>query len=111
MRSLFLIAIAALPLLADSPMDEHNKRIRESATVLNEIMSAGDKGIPKDMLEKAQCVGVVPNLKRVGLIVGGKYGKGVLTCRLGNGPAWSAPSTIRIKAAALAFRSGLARRI
>ena len=107
MRSLFLIAIAALPLLADSPMDEHNKRIRESATVLNEIMSAGDKGIPKDMLEKAQCVGVVPNLKRVGLIVGGKYGKGVLTCRLGNGPAWSAPSTIRIEGGSVGLQIGV----
>ena len=40
------------------------KRIRESTAVLHEILDAKDKGIPEDLLEKAQCVGVVPNLKR-----------------------------------------------
>src|SRR5713101_5961231 len=71
------------------------KRVAESTAVLNEIMGAKDKGIPEDLLEKAQCVGIVPNLKRAGFIVGGKYGKGVVVCRAQGG--WSAPSTIRIE--------------
>src|SRR5438105_12845473 len=54
------------------------KRITEAAEVLHEIMSSKDRSIPEDLLEKAQCVGIVPNLKRAGFIVGAKYGKGVV---------------------------------
>jgi len=83
------------------------KRIHESSAVLNEIMSAGDKAIPHDLLEKAQCVGIVPNLKRAGFIVGAKYGKGVITCRTENGAGWSGPSTIRIEGGSVGFQIGL----
>src|SRR5580704_6542628 len=67
---------------AENGQDKH---IRESAAVLSEIMSARDKGIPEDLLEKAKCVGIIPNLKRAGFIVGAKYGKGVVTCRVNGG--------------------------
>lgn len=88
-------------------MDEFNKRVRESASVMGEIMNAGDKGIPQDLLEKAECVGVVPNLKRAGFIVGGEYGKGVLTCRTREGSSrWSAPSTIRVEGGSVGLQIG-----
>jgi SH3 domain-containing YSC84-like protein 1 len=106
MRFALLSMFLALPLLADSPLDEHNHRIRESAGVLDEIMNAGDKSIPRDLLEKAQCVGVVPNLKRAGFIVGGQYGKGVLTCRVPEGLGWSAPSTVRIEGGSVGLQIG-----
>jgi lipid-binding SYLF domain-containing protein len=106
MKLLFCLT-AVLPLFADSPQDEHNRRIRESASVLGEIMNAGDKSIPKDLLQKAQCVGIVPNLKRAGFILGGQYGKGVLTCRTsGEGVGWSAPSTIRIEGGSIGLQIG-----
>jgi len=82
------------------------KRIHESSVVLHEIMDAKDKGIPEDLLEKAQCVGVVPNLKRAGFIVGAKYGKGVVVCRQPDGRGWSAPSTIRIEGGSVGFQIG-----
>lgn len=111
MKPLLLTICAVIPSLmpvmaADSAVAEHNKRILESAHVLDEIMGAGDKGIPQDLLEKAQCVAVVPNLKRAGFIVGGKYGKGVLTCRTENGPDWSAPSTIRVEGGSIGLQIG-----
>ena len=106
MRTALLSLCLALPLLADSPLDEHNRRIRESAGVLDEIMNAGDKSIPRDLLEKAQCVGVVPNLKRAGFIVGGQYGKGVLTCRVRDAVGWSAPSTIRVEGGSFGLQIG-----
>jgi len=81
------------------------KRITESAAVLSEIMDAKDKGIPEDLLAKAQCVGIVPNLKRAGFIVGAKYGKGVVTCREGTG-RWSAPEVIRIEGGSIGFQIG-----
>ena len=106
MGKLFLSILLALPLFADSGVAEHTKRIEESARVLNEIMNAGDKGIPQDLLGRAQCVGVVPGLKRAGFIVGGKYGKGVLTCRTAGGTGWSAPSTIRIEGGSIGLQIG-----
>lgn len=81
-----------------------DKRIHESAMVLDEIMNAGDKSIPEDLLRKAQCVGIIPNLKRAGFIVGAKYGKGVLTCRTANG--WSAPSSVIIEGGSIGFQIG-----
>ncbi len=93
------------PLLADREgMSEHDKRIHEAATTLQEIMNAGDRGIPEDLIRRSQCMVVVPNLKRVGLIVGGKYGKGVMTCRTANG--WSAPATMRIEGGSIGLQIG-----
>jgi lipid-binding SYLF domain-containing protein len=84
--------------------DDSMKRVREAGTVFDEIMSAPDKGIPKEVLEKAQCIGIVPNLKRAGFVVGAKYGKGVLVCRTASG--WSAPSTIRVEGGSVGFQIG-----
>jgi lipid-binding SYLF domain-containing protein len=60
------------------------------------MMNASDKGIPQDLLNKATCVVVVPNMKAGGFIVGGKYGKGFFTCRKTGGVGWSAPGSLRI---------------
>ena len=89
---------------ADLRDDE--RRIRESAAVLSEILHAPDRGIPRDLIRKAYCVGVVPNLKRAGFVVGAKYGKGVVTCRT-PGMGWSAPSVIRIEGGSFGFQIGL----
>ena len=86
---------------ADTSPDKH---IRESAAVLDEIMNAKDNGIPEDLLQKAQCVGVIPNLKRAGFIVGAKYGKGVVTCRTSSG--WSAPEIARIEGGSVGLQIG-----
>src|SRR5579872_649166 len=97
-----MTALMAVSMFA-ADVDEHTKRIREAGTVLSEIMDAGDHSIPTDLLQKAHCVGIVPNLKRAGFIVGAKYGKGVLTCRVARGNGWSAPSTIRIEGGSVGF--------
>jgi lipid-binding SYLF domain-containing protein len=65
------------------------ERIKDAATVLNEIHRAPDKDIPQELWEKAECVIVVPSLKKAAFIVGGEYGKGLMSCR--SGKAWSAP--------------------
>jgi lipid-binding SYLF domain-containing protein len=92
--------------LADDSVHESDKRIHESALVLSEIMNAGDRAIPDDLLHKAQCVGIIPNLKRAGFIVGAKYGKGVLTCRSHDGVGWTGPSTVRIEGGSIGFQIG-----
>src|SRR5690242_19550573 len=106
MRSILPVALAVAPALLFAAKDSSDsfKRIDASTTVFNEIMSAPDKGIPQDVLDKAQCVGIVPGLKRAGFIVGAKYGKGVLVCRTAN--AWSAPATIRIEGGSVGLQIG-----
>jgi lipid-binding SYLF domain-containing protein len=70
------------------------KRVESAATVLDEVMGSPDKGIPKEVLESAKCVAVVPSLIKGGFIVGARYGKGVATCRTSTG--WSAPAPLTI---------------
>jgi SH3 domain-containing YSC84-like protein 1 len=82
------------------------KRLDDAADMLTEIMSAPDKGIPQDLLGKAQCVVLVPGLKKGAFIVGAKYGKGFMLCRKGNGVGWSAPSAIRIEGGSVGFQIG-----
>ena len=91
------------PLLGASQKDVV-RRLDESAQVLNEIMGAPDKGIPEDLLEKAHCVVIVPGLKKAAFIFGGKYGKGFISCREGNG--WSAPGAVRIEGGSVGFQVG-----
>src|ERR1700678_394409 len=86
------------------PENGSQKRVAASAEVLSDILHAKDRGIPEDLLEKAQCVGIVPSLKRAGFIVGAKYGKGEVVCRTGRG--WSAPDTIRIEGGSFGFQIG-----
>ncbi len=89
---------------AIEPQNSSQKRVLASAEVLSEILHAKDRGIPEDLLAKAQCVGIVPSLKRAGFIVGAKYGKGEVVCRTDRG--WSAPATIRIEGGSFGFQIG-----
>src|SRR5438094_280573 len=70
-------------------------RLQAATEDLNAMAEASDKGIPHDLLNKAHCVVVIPNLKKAGFIVGGEYGKGFFSCREKSGQ-WSAPGSIKI---------------
>jgi SH3 domain-containing YSC84-like protein 1 len=86
-------ALIAIPAFAQKDADA---RLQAATADLNEMMNASDKGIPQDLLNKATCVVVIPNMKAGGFIVGGKYGKGFFTCRKTGGVGWSAPGSLRI---------------
>jgi lipid-binding SYLF domain-containing protein len=85
---------------------EPAKRLGEAASVFSEIMAAPDRGIPQDLLEKAHCIIIVPGLTTEAFIVGGKYGKGYLSCRNKSGSGWSAPATVRIEGGSVGFQIG-----
>lgn len=78
---------------ADLSAREAN-RIQEAATVLQEIQGVPDKSIPKDLWDRAACVLVVPSLKKGALIIGGEYGKGLMSCR--HDGEWTAPIFMQI---------------
>ena len=106
MKAAYLGLFAVCSLLADTRSDAIH-RIETSEEVLHEIIQAPDRGLPKDILEKAHCVGIVPGLKRAGFIVGAKYGKGIVACRTASPSGWSAPSTIVIEGGNIGFQIGL----
>lgn len=82
------------------------KRLDSAATVLKEMLGADDKGVPKELVEQAQCVVVIPNLKKAGFIVGGKYGKGFAACRKGGDSGWTGPAAVRIEGGSFGLQIG-----
>jgi SH3 domain-containing YSC84-like protein 1 len=81
-------------------------RLNASADVLADMMHAGDKGIPQDLMNKAQCVVVVPNMKKAGFIWGAKYGAGYAVCRRSGGSGWTAPAGMIIEGGSFGFQIG-----
>ena len=104
MRIILAAALAIAPLLAKD--SEPAKRLDEAAAVFGEIMATPDKGIPEDLLANAHCVVIVPGLKTAAFGIGGKYGKGYVSCRSKNGAGWSAPGTVRIEGGSIGFQIG-----
>jgi len=104
MKLLLIAAVAISPMFAKD--HESAKRLNDAAQVFTEVMSAPDKGIPQEMLEHAHCIVIVPDLKTAAFIVGGKYGKGYLSCRSKRGVGWSAPASVRIEGGSVGFQIG-----
>jgi SH3 domain-containing YSC84-like protein 1 len=80
------------------------KRIEEAAAVLKEIHAAPDKDIPQELWTKASCVIVVPGLKKAAFVIGGEYGKGLMSCRRNGG--WSAPIFMQVGKGSWGFQIG-----
>ena len=100
------LAMCALPMTAADDAKETD-RLANSGLVLKEILDVPDD-IPQDLLHKAECVIVYPSVLKAAFIVGGSYGRGVMSCRTGenfNGP-WSAPSMMALEAGSFGFQIG-----
>src|SRR4030081_2074748 len=79
-------------------------RVEAAGTILDEIQAAGDKGIPEEVLGSAECVAVVPSLLKGGFVFGGRYGRGVASCRTAKG--WSAPAFFTIGGGSFGLQIG-----
>jgi SH3 domain-containing YSC84-like protein 1 len=103
---LCLSLLVAIPAFAGDTKED--TRLKESSTVLHEILDMPDKGIPNDLLNKAYCVVVFPSVKKAAFVVGGSYGRGVITCRTGEnyGGPWSAPAMFALEGASFGFQIG-----
>ncbi len=98
--AVFAASAAILCAESDAP-----KRLQAAADAFKEVMDVPDKAIPQDLLNKAQCVVVVPGLKKGAFIVGAKYGKGFVSCRK-QGAGWSAPGSVRVEGGSFGFQIG-----
>ncbi len=103
MKRFLPLLFVCLPFLASA--EAPTRRLDDAATVLSEVMSAPDKGIPTNLLAKAQCIVIVPGVKQAAFIGGAKYGKGFFSCRRGSD--WSAPASVRIEGGSVGFQIGL----
>jgi len=92
----------ATAMWADTPQE----RLTEATTVLTEIMQAPDGGIPQDLFSKAECVIVIPNMKKAAFVVGGEYGKGFASCRDTTHSAWGAPAAMQLEGGSIGFQIG-----
>ena len=108
MRKYVLLAVSLLFALSTSAQKKEEDRLKESYNVLREILGTPDKGIPRDLLDKSECVAVYPSVKKAGFIVGGEYGRGAITCRTGEklqGP-WSAPAMFALEGGSVGLQIG-----
>jgi lipid-binding SYLF domain-containing protein len=107
MRTCAMATLLAMATLSLSAQGKEEDRLRACATVLKEIISIPDD-IPKDLLDKAECVIVFPGVKKFAMGVGGSYGRGAMTCRTGEdftGP-WSAPTLMALEGGSIGFQLG-----
>jgi lipid-binding SYLF domain-containing protein len=87
--------------------DKFEERLRNSGTVMREVLDMPDS-IPLDLLHKAECVLVMPSVKKFALGIGGSYGAGAMVCRSGKefGGPWGPPSMYRLDAGNIGFQIG-----
>ncbi|MGA8597997.1 MAG: lipid-binding SYLF domain-containing protein [Bryobacteraceae bacterium] len=105
MRPLIALCLFAFPMFAanEEPVAQ---RLAEASDVFTEIVNTPDKSVPTDLMNRAQCIVIVPALKSGAFIVGAKYGKGFILCRRESGVGWSAPGAIRIEGGSFGFQIG-----
>ena len=102
------LAIAASLVITTTAVwaDTAQERLTEASSVFSEIMKTPDKGIPQDLLSKADCVIILPNVKKAAFVVGGEYGKGFAECRNSTGTGWGAPAAVKLEGGSLGFQIG-----
>jgi lipid-binding SYLF domain-containing protein len=104
-----LIAIVAIanPLVAQKSSEDEVKRINDATTVLDEIMGAADKAVPRSVMEKAEGIAVFPSLLKGGIGLGGQRGHGILSVRDKKTGGWSSPAFLTITGGSIGAQFGL----
>lgn len=85
---------------------KESDRVRDAITVLDEVMGAGDSSIPRDLLEKAEAIAVFPSLVKAGFVVGGQFGRGVISARDAQNRSWSAPAFLTVTGGSFGLQIG-----
>src|SRR3984957_15408525 len=106
MRNLALAASFVLATTSVISAETTQERLSDSARVFSEVMKTPDKGIPQDLLAKAQCVVIIPGMKKAAFVVGAEYGRGFAECRHEDGKGWGAPAAVRMEGGSFGFQIG-----
>ncbi|HEY0233278.1 MAG TPA: lipid-binding SYLF domain-containing protein [Dokdonella sp.] len=100
---LALLTTAAAPARAG---EDENHRAENAVRVLKEVMEAPDKAIPKDLLENAHAIAVVPDVIKAGFVIGGRHGSGLIAVKSRDG-TWSNPSFVSLTGGSIGFQAGV----
>ena len=106
LKVLALLIVTVVGVQAAEKESDAVRRLTEAGNVFSEVMQVPDKAIPQELLEKAQCVVVIPGMKKAAFVVGGKYGRGYASCRRENGVGWSGPAGVRIEGGTFGLQIG-----
>ena len=101
----FLISSAGLQ-AQDKDTDDQADRAKEAGKVLTEIMGIPEKGIPDELMERAEGIAVIPHVVKGAFGIGGRYGKGLMTKRMDNGQ-WTAPTYVNIGGGSFGLQLGV----
>lgn len=102
-----LFALLAVALLPAAAQEKEQERVREAGLVMKEVLNVPEN-IPQELLDKAECVAIIPATKSGAIGFGGSYGRGVVTCRSGEdfSGAWSAPSMMALESVSFGLQLG-----
>ena len=100
------VGLSASSIAAQVSTYEERERAQKAARAFQEIMSAPDQRIPDEILNRAQCVAVFPSVKKAGFVIGGQYGKGLISCRRADGGSWGAPAFFTIGGGSFGLQMG-----
>ena len=106
-KLLLLLVVLGLAATSFAVEDEDNKtanRVKSASTILEEIQTAPDTGIPDEVMGSAQCVAVIPSMLKAGFVFGARYGRGVASCRTAKG--WSDPAFFTIQGGSFGLQIG-----
>src|SRR5690242_1746277 len=107
MRYLWMVVLLTAMTVPLAAQHKEKERVQNAGTVMNEILSVPDN-IPQELLDKAECVIVLPSVIRLAVIFGGSYGRGLMTCRGGRdfrGP-WGAPTMMALEGGSFGLQLG-----
>jgi lipid-binding SYLF domain-containing protein len=106
LSSLLALALAASPLARAKADTKEQERLENCGEVLSDILNIPDD-IPQELMDKAECVIVIPSVLKAAFGIGGAYGRGAMTCRTGNwvGP-WGAPTMIALEGGSFGLQLG-----
>ena len=103
----FFLASVCVPLALAAANERETDRVKDAGVVLKEILNIPDD-IPKDLLDRAECVIVLPSVKKLAIGIGGSYGRGVMVCRSGEHftGSWGAPAMYALEGGNIGFQLG-----
>jgi SH3 domain-containing YSC84-like protein 1 len=101
-----LALIGATQVRAQKAETTPDKRLENALLSFREVMHEPDKGIPRDLFDKARCIVIIPGVKKAAFIVGGKYGRGFVSCRRGATARFGAPAAVRIEGGSYGLQIG-----
>src|SRR5690349_16928248 len=102
------LLLALLPVAASAADSkaELDDRARRAGVVFQEMRTAPDHEIPLDLVARARCVAVIPNVIKAAWVLGGRYGKGLLSCRSAKSGEWSAPVFVMMTGGSFGLQFG-----